>query len=105
MNKPNIYFEDSKMFKLQLFVLFLIATLACLSFYTGVNVTYDSNAIIINGERRIIFSGSIHYPRSTEKMWPDLIKKAWMVDSMQLRHTFFGIVMSRNDENMISLEI
>ncbi|AES95309.1 beta-galactosidase-like protein [Medicago truncatula] len=39
-------------------------------------VTYDSNALIINGERRLIFSGAIHYPRSTVEMWPDLIQKA-----------------------------
>ncbi|XP_057443575.1 beta-galactosidase 15-like [Lotus japonicus] len=39
-------------------------------------VTYDSNALIINGERRIIFSGAVHYPRSTVEMWPDIIQKA-----------------------------
>jgi hypothetical protein len=26
---------------------------------------YDSSAVIINGQRKIILSGSIHYPRST----------------------------------------
>ncbi|KAJ3671146.1 hypothetical protein LUZ60_008572 [Juncus effusus] len=40
------------------------------------NVTYDSKAIVINGQRRILISGSIHYPRSVPEMWPDLIKKA-----------------------------
>ncbi|CAN1225850.1 Beta-galactosidase 3 [Linum perenne] len=39
-------------------------------------VTYDSKAIVINGQRRILFSGSIHYPRSTPDMWEDLIQKA-----------------------------
>ncbi|KAK6943932.1 D-galactoside/L-rhamnose binding SUEL lectin domain [Dillenia turbinata] len=39
-------------------------------------VTYDGRAIKINGERRILISGSIHYPRSTPDMWPDLIQKA-----------------------------
>ncbi|KAG1328083.1 Beta-galactosidase 7 [Cocos nucifera] len=29
------------------------------------DVTYDGRALIINGTRRILFSGSIHYPRST----------------------------------------
>ncbi|KAL9660812.1 hypothetical protein QQ045_025630 [Rhodiola kirilowii] len=38
-------------------------------------VSYDHQAIIINGRRRILISGSIHYPRSTPEMWPDLIKK------------------------------
>ncbi|KAK7250783.1 hypothetical protein RIF29_33454 [Crotalaria pallida] len=40
------------------------------------SVTYDRKAIIINGQRRILFSGSIHYPRSTPDMWEDLIQKA-----------------------------
>ncbi|KAJ0098090.1 hypothetical protein Patl1_29004 [Pistacia atlantica] len=39
-------------------------------------VTYDRKAIMINGQRRILFSGSIHYPRSTPDMWEDLIQKA-----------------------------
>ncbi|KAG8376647.1 hypothetical protein BUALT_Bualt09G0085200 [Buddleja alternifolia] len=43
---------------------------------TAVDVTYDGRAIKIDGERRIIISGSIHYPRSTPEMWPSLIKKA-----------------------------
>ncbi|KAA8540294.1 hypothetical protein F0562_024143 [Nyssa sinensis] len=40
------------------------------------SVSYDSRAIIVNGQRRILISGSIHYPRSTPEMWPDLIQKA-----------------------------
>nr|GMC54665.1 beta-galactosidase 15-like [Ipomoea batatas] len=39
-------------------------------------VTHDDRAIVINGERRVILSGAIHYPRSTAQMWPDLMKKA-----------------------------
>ncbi|KAG7599608.1 Galactose-binding-like domain superfamily [Arabidopsis suecica] len=39
-------------------------------------VTYDKKAIVINGHRKILLSGSIHYPRSTPEMWEDLIKKA-----------------------------
>ncbi|PKA57292.1 Beta-galactosidase 2 [Apostasia shenzhenica] len=39
-------------------------------------VAYDNKAIIINGQRKILISGSIHYPRSTPAMWPDLIQKA-----------------------------
>lgn len=39
-------------------------------------VKYDGRALIINGQRKIIFSGSIHYPRSTPEMWPVLIAKA-----------------------------
>ncbi|KAL6496531.1 hypothetical protein OROGR_029789 [Orobanche gracilis] len=40
------------------------------------SVSYDDKAFIINGQRRILISGSIHYPRSTPEMWPDLIQKA-----------------------------
>ncbi|XP_047314853.1 beta-galactosidase 3-like [Impatiens glandulifera] len=40
------------------------------------SVTYDRKAILINGQRRILISGSIHYPRSTPDMWEDLIMKA-----------------------------
>lgn len=42
----------------------------------GGNVTYDGRSLIINGEHKILFSGSIHYPRSTPEMWPSLISKA-----------------------------
>ncbi|KAJ4831119.1 hypothetical protein Tsubulata_010635 [Turnera subulata] len=40
------------------------------------SVSYDHKAITVNGQRRILISGSIHYPRSTPEMWPDLIQKA-----------------------------
>ncbi|KAE8719129.1 Beta-galactosidase 11 [Hibiscus syriacus] len=39
-------------------------------------VTYDARSIIVNGKRVLLFSGAIHYPRSTPDMWPDLIQKA-----------------------------
>ncbi|CAK9143003.1 unnamed protein product [Ilex paraguariensis] len=42
----------------------------------AVEVSYDGRAIKIDGERRILISGSIHYPRSTPEMWPSLIQKA-----------------------------
>lgn len=32
------------------------------------SVSYDSKAIVINGQRRILVSGSIHYPRSTPEV-------------------------------------
>ncbi|XP_074308121.1 beta-galactosidase 3-like [Silene latifolia] len=40
------------------------------------SVTYDRKSLLIDGQRRIIISGSIHYPRSTPEMWEDLIIKA-----------------------------
>jgi hypothetical protein len=32
-------------------------------------VTYDGRSLIINGQRNILFSGSIHYPRSTPQVY------------------------------------
>ncbi|KAG4968475.1 hypothetical protein JHK87_034126 [Glycine soja] len=45
------------------------------------NVEYDHRALVIDGKRRVLISGSIHYPRSTpervmSQMWPDLIQKS-----------------------------
>ncbi|XP_030549547.1 beta-galactosidase 5-like isoform X1 [Rhodamnia argentea] len=54
-------------------VLLLCATL---SLTHCSNVSYDGKALIINGQRRILFSGSIHYPRSTPQMWEGLVQKA-----------------------------
>ncbi|XP_074353625.1 beta-galactosidase-like isoform X2 [Apium graveolens] len=54
----------------------LVVILSCLCASVTSTVTYDNKAIIINGQRRILISGSIHYPRSTPEMWPDLIQKA-----------------------------
>lgn len=47
-------------------------------FKTGVSVvvTYDHRALVIDGQRRILQSGSIHYPRSTPEVWPELIRKS-----------------------------
>ncbi|KAK9099276.1 hypothetical protein Syun_026321 [Stephania yunnanensis] len=57
--------------------LVLLLVLLCSCFWRiHASVTYDHKAIIINGQRRILISGSIHYPRSTPEMWPDLIQKA-----------------------------
>ncbi|KAL5974513.1 hypothetical protein ACLOJK_031178 [Asimina triloba] len=46
------------------------------SLCTATQVSYDSRAITIDGQRRLILSGAIHYPRSTPEMWPDLMQKA-----------------------------
>ncbi|KAG5243552.1 beta-galactosidase [Salix suchowensis] len=56
--------------------LLLIASLGLIGSCSAAAVEYDSSAVIINGERKIILSGSIHYPRSTVEMWSDLIQKA-----------------------------
>ncbi|KAM7250323.1 hypothetical protein ACFE04_022206 [Oxalis oulophora] len=56
-------------------LLFIVCLTLC-SYNTHSTVTYDSKALLINGQRRILFSGSIHYPRSTPDMWDGLIQKA-----------------------------
>ncbi|KAL0360263.1 UNVERIFIED_CONTAM: Beta-galactosidase 16 [Sesamum radiatum] len=42
----------------------------------GADVTYDGRSLMVDGQRKLLFSGSIHYPRSTPDMWPSLISKA-----------------------------
>ncbi|KAK2969871.1 hypothetical protein RJ640_030180, partial [Escallonia rubra] len=41
-----------------------------------VTVTYDQKALVIDGKRRILQSGSFHYPRTTAEMWPEIIRKS-----------------------------
>ncbi|KAF3620758.1 Beta-galactosidase 5 [Capsicum annuum] len=60
----------SKFLKVCIFTLLMVVQLVICK------VTYDKKAIVINGERRILLSGSIHYPRSTPEMWEDVINKA-----------------------------
>ncbi|CAL5201613.1 unnamed protein product [Lathyrus oleraceus] len=66
------------MFKMGLLPCYSILLMSMIMLHScfAIEVTYDSKALIINGERRLIFSGAIHYPRSTVEMWPDLIQKA-----------------------------
>ncbi|CAI0445309.1 unnamed protein product [Linum tenue] len=60
----------------------LAAAIALLGIYVSTaaasqhGVRYDGRSLIINGKRKLLFSGSIHYPRSTPEMWPDLLGKA-----------------------------
>ncbi len=43
---------------------------------TSGNVTYDSRSLIIDGQRKMLLSGSVHYPRSSVAEWPLIIKAA-----------------------------
>ncbi|XP_042380353.1 beta-galactosidase 7-like [Zingiber officinale] len=63
--------------KVFFFLFFLVSTWMIATAAEGnAGVTYDGRSLIINGTRRLLFSGSIHYPRSTPQMWPSLIAKA-----------------------------
>ncbi|KAK5777377.1 hypothetical protein PVK06_045344 [Gossypium arboreum] len=59
-----------------IWILVIYSTLLCLCRSSAIEVDYDPKALIIDGQRKLIFSGAIHYPRSTPVMWPDLIQKA-----------------------------
>ncbi|KAH9796768.1 Beta-galactosidase 8 [Citrus sinensis] len=49
---------------------------SCFEAGLSANVTYDHRALVIDGKRRVLQSGSIHYPRSTPEVWPELIRKS-----------------------------
>lgn len=57
---------------LQLLVLVLLVP----ALTTADVISYDERALVINGKRRLLISGSIHYPRSTPEMWPELVQKS-----------------------------
>lgn len=59
-------------------VLFVIFVFEGYYFERGLSarVTYDSKALVIDGQRRILQSGSIHYPRATPEVWPEIIRKS-----------------------------
>ncbi|XP_023769105.1 beta-galactosidase 10 [Lactuca sativa] len=40
------------------------------------NVSYDSRSLFVDGERKLLISAAIHYPRSVPAMWPGLVKTA-----------------------------
>ncbi|CAI9115401.1 OLC1v1016300C1 [Oldenlandia corymbosa var. corymbosa] len=54
----------------------LLGIITLIIMIKGAEVSYDGRSLIIDGERKLLFSGSIHYPRSTPDMWPSLIAKA-----------------------------
>jgi beta-galactosidase len=38
------------------------------------HVSYDHRALLIDGERTLVLSGAVHYPRSTPAMWPGILR-------------------------------
>ncbi|XP_024542252.1 beta-galactosidase 8 isoform X1 [Selaginella moellendorffii] len=58
------------------FLLLLLALPLLLAGASATNISYDHRAIIIGGQRRILISGCIHYPRASPQMWPALIRNA-----------------------------
>ncbi|KAF1002122.1 hypothetical protein AG4045_016362 [Apium graveolens] len=61
---------------LRLIPILLLTTSSLADHHQYPNVSYDKRSLIINGSRELLFSGSIHYPRTQPEMWPDLFAKA-----------------------------
>uniref|UniRef100_A0A7S3CWF6 Beta-galactosidase n=1 Tax=Palpitomonas bilix TaxID=652834 RepID=A0A7S3CWF6_9EUKA len=40
-----------------------------------VHIEYDKRSFIINGERKFLFLGSVHYPRTAPEQWPFIFKQ------------------------------
>lgn len=51
-------------------ILFVILVFAgyCCEIRVSTTVTYDGKALVIDGKRQILQSGSIHYPRTTPEV-------------------------------------
>lgn len=58
------------------------------SFSLAANVTYDHRALVIDGKRRVLVSGSIHYPRSTPEV---CFLRSWNFDVLAIEIFFFFI--------------
>lgn len=50
------------------YLFFLSFVIISLSQVSAIQVSHDGRAITIDGERKVILSGSIHYPRSTAEV-------------------------------------
>lgn len=46
------------------FVCVLVCSVVCYGEEVKEGVSYDRRSLIINGRRELLFSGSVHYPRS-----------------------------------------
>ncbi|XP_031251198.1 beta-galactosidase 10-like isoform X2 [Pistacia vera] len=58
-----------------LFFFFFFSS-SLITFCFASNVTYDRRSLIIDGQRKLLISAAIHYPRSVPAMWPGLIQTA-----------------------------
>lgn len=68
--------EKKNLVELVLLCVILVFEGHCAQRALCTSVTYDGRALVIDGKRRILQSGSIHYPRAMPEVWPELIRKA-----------------------------
>lgn len=86
------YLKKGKMgmhFRDKAWIFLAILCFSSLIWSTEAVVTYDHKALIINGQRRILISGSIHYPRST----PEVISNYSLISLFSYMQTF--LVMNK----------
>lgn len=75
--------KKKKMVRSLLFLSVLIAA-SMMEKCGGVNVSYDGRSLVIDGQHKILFSGSIHYPRSTPQVCfyfkiPPSLSSFWII--------------------------
>lgn len=68
LNKEGCLFMVTMAGKLVMWDVAVLVLFGLLVSFGKASVSYDSKAVIINGQRRILISGSIHYPRSSSEV-------------------------------------
>lgn len=82
--------KEAQTFAMTSLVALLLILTTCYA-QTVYNVSFDHRAILINGERQLFISGSIHYPRSTPSMWDDLMKRSKAAGELLSQVTYLGV--------------
>ena len=60
--------------------LFMIVFLSAVTTSFAATVTYDHRALVIDGKRKVLISGAIHYPRSTPQVRTTLLSRSSVLD-------------------------
>lgn len=71
----------------------LLVLAAAASLCSATDVTYDGRALVIDGKRRVLVSGSIHYPRSTPSVSSLINYSACIHLSLSHTHTYLHACM------------
>jgi hypothetical protein len=71
-------------------LLLLAALAAAAAVASATTVAYNDRAVVIDGQRRIILSGSIHYPRSTPQVNEILMRSIVVVSRLPSQLTWLA---------------
>lgn len=91
------------------FLLFIVLNFVALQF-SHCSVTYDRKALIINGHRRILISGSIHYPRSSPDVqkYPSLFQNLaaflWIKGEFFWMQMWEGLIQKAKDGGLDAID-